>query len=311
MANNLKSTGVVFESNNIRRNFYLLPHLAKLGFVKHGLPSKITAHFRFCLFRQAALLLFAGGLGVLLGPVATVASPLPLETPFADSYQPSTLSSLAQQQVSQVCSWEQRIFGIIQRLSPGTVVLEDSSNNGSFSLHLLPATAGARLTLSILDSPQANAYALPATDSRSASVVLTQGLLSLIESENELAFVLAHEFAHIEKSHYPVDVPTMLLNQKQLAHIAKVHQHWELIADQRAVEQLTAAGFDCSASIALLTRLEKNFGHHRHLLFQQHPSPRHRLRALRENISRSTLALLNSEHAQSAAFPFEASYARR
>ncbi len=48
----------------------------------------------------------------------------------------------------------------------------------------------------ILDIPQANAYACPG-----GFVFITRGMLKALQSEAELAFVLAHEIAHISKFH--------------------------------------------------------------------------------------------------------------
>lgn len=48
----------------------------------------------------------------------------------------------------------------------------------------------------ILDSPEPNAFALPG-----GYIYVSRGLLLLANSENELANVLAHEIAHVEKKH--------------------------------------------------------------------------------------------------------------
>lgn len=48
----------------------------------------------------------------------------------------------------------------------------------------------------ILDIPQANAYACPG-----GFVFVTRGMLQAVQNEAELAFVLAHEIAHVSKFH--------------------------------------------------------------------------------------------------------------
>ena len=53
------------------------------------------------------------------------------------------------------------------------------------------------LRLFVIDSPDPNAFALPG-----GAIGVTQGLLDVAESENELAFVLAHELGHFEGRHH-------------------------------------------------------------------------------------------------------------
>ena len=53
------------------------------------------------------------------------------------------------------------------------------------------------LRLFVIDSPDPNAFALPG-----GAVGVTRGLLDGAESENELAFVLAHELGHFEGRHH-------------------------------------------------------------------------------------------------------------
>ena len=53
------------------------------------------------------------------------------------------------------------------------------------------------LQLFVIDSPDPNAFALPG-----GAIGVTQGLLDGVESENELAFVLAHELGHFEGRHH-------------------------------------------------------------------------------------------------------------
>ena len=48
----------------------------------------------------------------------------------------------------------------------------------------------------IVDTPIANAFALP-----DGSVIVTQGMLKLAEHPDELAGVIAHEIAHIDRDH--------------------------------------------------------------------------------------------------------------
>ena len=48
----------------------------------------------------------------------------------------------------------------------------------------------------LLDTDEVNAFAAP-----NGYIYVTKGLLKIIESDDELAFVLAHEIGHLEKKH--------------------------------------------------------------------------------------------------------------
>ena len=53
-----------------------------------------------------------------------------------------------------------------------------------------------QLTIFYSDSEEINAFA-----TLNGTIIITDGLLNFVESENELAFVIAHEIAHIKKRH--------------------------------------------------------------------------------------------------------------
>ena len=63
----------------------------------------------------------------------------------------------------------------------------------------------------ILDTPSINAFAMPG-----GKILITAGLFDLLETEDELAAVLAHEIAHVAREH-----------------------HWELIKQQKLVAGAT------------------------------------------------------------------------
>lgn len=56
---------------------------------------------------------------------------------------------------------------------------------------------GTAFTFTVLDSPDINAFALPG-----GYVYINRGLLAYLESEGELAGVLAHEIGHVTASHH-------------------------------------------------------------------------------------------------------------
>jgi Zn-dependent protease with chaperone function len=113
--------------------------------------------------------------------------------------------------------------------------------------------------LMILNSKNTNAFAQSAhqEDSRSAAVVLSSSLLSQISNEAELAFVLAHEIAHITNDHFVPDT-SFIFSSSQLQQIKKIRQSWESDADLEAISALRRAGIKISSASVLLDKLHKN-----------------------------------------------------
>lgn len=89
-----------------------------------------------------------------------------------------------------------------------------------------------------------NAYAW-----QSGTVVVTLGLLAQIDSEAQLAFVLAHELAHYQQQH------AYLRYRQGNAQTMRRNDH-ELEADSLALLWLRAAGYDLHGIPNLLARLQ-------------------------------------------------------
>ncbi len=113
-----------------------------------------------------------------------------------------------------------------------------------------------------------NAFAAPA-----GYVLISSGLLKLIETEDELAFILAHEVAHvIRKHHYTVVQRQRLVEKaaKNLQEMSKdeegdkiaglssqmyargLDKGAEFEADRMGVEIMTRAGYDPAAALSVL-----------------------------------------------------------
>lgn len=98
--------------------------------------------------------------------------------------------------------------------------------------------------LMVLQTDQLNAFAFP-----SGTIAFTRGLLAQIRSDDELAFVLAHELGHLVLHHHsdpqaflrPTGAPTNLLQR-------------EVEADAYAIRLLHEAGFDTAQGLELLER---------------------------------------------------------
>jgi predicted Zn-dependent protease len=150
----------------------------------------------------------------------------------------------------------------------------------------------------VVEAPQVNAVGMPG-----GFVVVTTGALAAARSEDEVAAMLAHEVAHVQRGHVmaPVEAArqqehitsTMLAGTDQLVHafFGKVvragtdfvldksyGKQNELEADALAQETLTAAGYDPQALPRLLSRLRGKAAEGGFL--QRHPSSADRVQAL-------------------------------
>ena len=149
----------------------------------------------------------------------------------------------------------------------------------------------------ILDTPSINAMAFPG-----GIVVITRGLYALLASEDELAAVLAHEIAHVNRRHQ-----WKVIQQQKLVALAGsavsssdpgrsaqvvadlgtkliargLDKASEFEADRDGVVIAARAGYDSSALIAVMERLKTlKTGADTALLFSTHPSPDDRIEAL-------------------------------
>ncbi|HSN90296.1 MAG TPA: M48 family metallopeptidase [Anaeromyxobacteraceae bacterium] len=150
----------------------------------------------------------------------------------------------------------------------------------------------------LVDSPAVNAVGCPG-----GFVVVTTGLVGQVRSEDELAAVLAHEVAHVQRGHTlgPVEAARrqehvtegMLRGTSDLAHafFGKVvtvgadfvldrgfGKRDELAADAFASRILAAAGYDPAALPAFLSRLGGKAAQGGFL--SRHPPARERVEAL-------------------------------
>jgi len=149
----------------------------------------------------------------------------------------------------------------------------------------------------ILDTPSINAMAFPG-----GIVVITRGLFALLTSEDELAAVLAHEIAHVNRRHQ-----WKVIQQQKLVALAGnavaksdpgrtaevvadlgtkliargLDKSAEFEADRDGTVIAARAGYDSSALIAVMERLKAlKTGADTALLFSTHPSPEDRIAAL-------------------------------
>lgn len=152
----------------------------------------------------------------------------------------------------------------------------------------------------LLNSPAINAFVLPG-----GRLYLTRGLLALINDEDELAAVLAHEIGHLTACH-SVKRHREVIKVSALGRIPDVDgliagfsRRQELEADRIGALISTRAGFDPFASVSLLTSIlrdinyrkdgfDRNESHMAEISFENHqpvhpayPAPRQRIRSVR------------------------------
>lgn len=139
-------------------------------------PKEAINYSRESLVREAAILLVAAGLAaavlfVILGEAIEFAAPrIPVR-------------------------WEKSIFGGLARALDA-----DGALAGDTDLDRLVRRIASRwpdrsyeFRVAVVENDSPNAFALPG-----GGIVVTRGLLTRAESENELAFVLAHELGHFQ-----------------------------------------------------------------------------------------------------------------
>jgi predicted Zn-dependent protease len=155
-----------------------------------------------------------------------------------------------------------------------------------------------RWRFAVLDTPSINAMAFPG-----GIVVITRGLFALLTTEDELAAVLAHEIAHVNRRHQ-----WKVIQQQKLVALAGdavarsdpgrsalvaadlgtkliargLDKSAEFEADRDGVVIAARAGYDSSGLIAVMERLKalKTGAADTALLFSTHPSPEARIAAL-------------------------------
>lgn len=150
----------------------------------------------------------------------------------------------------------------------------------------------------VLDTPSINGMAFPG-----GIVVITRGLYEKLTSEDELAAVLAHEIAHVNRKHQWKVIRQQKLvalagdsvTRNDKSKVAKMvadlgtrviarglDKTAEYEADRDAVVIAARAGYDSSALIAVMDHLRalKPGDADTALLFATHPSPAQRIDAL-------------------------------
>lgn len=179
------------------------------------------------LLRRLLLLLSLMPTALLPAPKSAHAYPYYLEEHGGDPYLPSTSysSSTVPSTVAydSTTVWEREGNRILHRL-----VGDDSHSFLGF--HPRITVIGANLPLAVLR--------------REDGIVLSTGLLNILESEEEFAFLIAHELAH-----------KLLEHDKEVIHITHSNSAWEEEADMLALQLLRGGNMGGRGAAKLLQKL--------------------------------------------------------
>ena len=155
----------------------------------------------------------------------------------------------------------------------------------------------------LADKRTVNAFALPG-----GQIFVTEALLKLLTSEDEVAGVLGHEVGHVLARHSAEHLAKQQLTQQlvgaiaigsgsydaaQLAQLAgslvnmKHGREDELESDTLGLRLMREAGYDPRAMISVMQKLEKASGGSRQPEFAStHPSPANRIARIREQLEK-------------------------
>jgi len=133
------------------------------------------------------------------------------------------------------------------------------------------------IELYVMHTEEPNAFSIPGNSKEglASRIIITEGLLLQLTHESELAFVLAHEFAHLRLSHFTPEIPTALLSNAQRAEMLQLQRSWEIEADSAAVRLLEATGFTATRALKLFSHLSLHQDHGHKL--SSHPSLKSRI----------------------------------
>ncbi|MBN8547832.1 MAG: M48 family metalloprotease [Deltaproteobacteria bacterium] len=144
----------------------------------------------------------------------------------------------------------------------------------------ISAYFGVTPAIMITGDASPNAYVTQVNE-----IVLSRGLLGMLSSNSELAFVVAHELGHIMLGHNSPQNgrDARFAFTGNAGHVENQIQR-EIEADRFALKLLNSSGFDIQSSVSLLARLSQSGKEHGAALGESYPSLGARLAALQNQI---------------------------
>ena len=114
----------------------------------------------------------------------------------------------------------------------------------------LQAYFGIVPSLTVLDTPKLDAFV-----TEKGELYFSSGLLRLIESESELAFIISHEIGHVLLGHHRSALTRLHLASPGAKEGSYLHQ--EIGADALASDLLSEAGYDTASGVHFMERISK------------------------------------------------------
>ncbi|HEX8127993.1 MAG TPA: M48 family metalloprotease, partial [Pyrinomonadaceae bacterium] len=102
---------------------------------------------------------------------------------------------------------------------------------------IVPADSDKLYSFKIIVNPIPTAYTLS-----TGTVLISTGMVSLLDNEAQLAYILAHELAHVYKDHWRVKVMMPLAEAEYNERQEKKRQRWSMIGGLLAAGVVGAAG---------------------------------------------------------------------
>ena len=202
---------------------------------------------------------------------------------------------------------------VARYLGAAPLIKDQSSLNyinslGQYLIRSLPLGERERKWFfGVLETDSVNAFAAPG-----GYVLITKGLFDLLESEDQIAFVLAHEISHVVKKHHIKVINDQRRMDKLISTMQeKISQPNELLSDMNSLFKDFAtkgldknaeheadldgallaarAGFNSFAGHEVLLLLSEFYakGNEAELFFKTHPHPLRRIDVLNEQLPES------------------------
>jgi beta-barrel assembly-enhancing protease len=129
----------------------------------------------------------------------------------------------------------------------------------------------------VMDRAETGSYPMPG-----GKVIITKGMLQKLSSESELAGILAHEIAHVVRRHQMQSSTAERIG----AINAPLDPAMEFEADRMAVVIMSRAGYDASAYLSALRKLQGGGDAGLQLLAATHPPIANRIAQLEPHIGK-------------------------
>lgn len=243
---------------------------------------------------------------------------LPIRADALDPDNPPREATAREKEVSEKASSEiaksKQIPLLEAKTSPEAKALIERVNALARKIGDVSLRPGLAYEVSVVEKPDINAFTLP-----NGRIFLFRGLLDAVASEDELAAVMAHEIAHNTRLHALrgeqkakkwnwaslAAVAAILAGGRDGANAAQFASYaltavmngytleFEKEADAEAVRLLVKAGYNPSAMVTFMERLQREQERRPEVrlgIFQTHPAPDERVQAALAELEKRGLA---------------------